>query len=71
MIIASVIDKGIATGKTNWQLYGSRKPGNEAYEVVQHWNMKYDAEDDEFRIYRYDGSGQVVDDFITVSSGNI
>lgn len=44
----SVIDKGIVTGKTNWQLYGSRKPGNEAYELVQHWNMKYDAEDDEF-----------------------
>ena len=44
----SVIDKGIVTGKTNWQLYGSRKPGNEAYEVIQHWNMKYDAEDDEF-----------------------
>jgi len=44
----SVIDKGIVTGKTNWQLYGSRKPGNEAYELVQHWNIKYDAEDDEF-----------------------
>ena len=44
----SVIDKGIVTGKTNWQLYGSRKPGNEAYELVQHWNMKYDAEDNEF-----------------------
>uniref|UniRef100_A0A6C0ENJ3 SF3 helicase domain-containing protein n=1 Tax=viral metagenome TaxID=1070528 RepID=A0A6C0ENJ3_9ZZZZ len=44
----SVIDKGIVTGKTNWQLYGSRKPGNEAYEVIQHWNMKYDAGDDEF-----------------------
>jgi len=44
----SVIDKGIVTGKTNWQLYGSRKPGNEAYEVIQHWSMKYDTEDDEF-----------------------
>jgi len=44
----SVIDKGIVTGKTNWQLYGSRKPGNEAYEVIQHWDMKYDSEDDEF-----------------------
>ena len=44
----SVIDKGIVTGKTNWQLYGSRKPGNEAYELVQHWQMKYAAEDDDF-----------------------
>ena len=44
----SVIDKGIVTGKTNWQLYGSRKPGNEAYELVQYWNIKYDIEEDEF-----------------------
>jgi hypothetical protein len=27
----SVLDEGISKGKTNWQLYGSRKPGNEAY----------------------------------------
>ena len=40
----SVLDKGIVTGKTNWQLYGSRKPGNEAYELVQHWNIVYDDE---------------------------
>lgn len=44
----SVLDKGIVTGKTNWQLYGSRKPGNEAYELVQHWNIKYDQEENEF-----------------------
>ena len=44
----SVLDKGIVTGKTNWQLYGSRKPGNEAYELVQHWNIKYDQEESEF-----------------------
>ena len=29
-----VLDKGITEGSTNWQLYGSRKPGNEAYEVT-------------------------------------
>ena len=44
----SVIDRGIVTGKTNWQLYGSRKPGNEAYELVQYWNIKYDEEDKDF-----------------------
>jgi len=44
----SVIDKGIVTGKTNWQLYGSRKPGNEAYQLVQYWNVKYDDEDEDF-----------------------
>ena len=29
-----VLDKGITEGTTNWQLYGSRKPGNEAYELT-------------------------------------
>jgi len=44
----SVIDRGIVTGKTNWQLYGSRKPGNEAYQLVHHWNIEWDEEDNEF-----------------------
>ena len=43
----SVLDKGIATGKTNWQLYGSRKPGNEAYEVVRYWNIEFDDDVDD------------------------
>jgi hypothetical protein len=29
-----VLDKGITEGTTNWQMYGSRKPGNEAYELT-------------------------------------
>jgi P4 family phage/plasmid primase-like protien len=29
----NVLDEGISKGSTNWQLYGSQKPGNEAYEV--------------------------------------
>jgi len=29
----SLVDIGIARGKTNWQLFGSRKPGNEAYRL--------------------------------------
>jgi len=28
-----VIDEGVMKGSVNWQLYGSRKPGNEAYEL--------------------------------------
>lgn len=27
----SVLDEGISTGKTNWQMFGSRKPGHESY----------------------------------------
>ena len=31
----SLIDRGIARGSTNWQLYGSSKPGNEAYKITK------------------------------------
>lgn len=44
----SVFDEGISTGKTNWQLFGSRKPGNEAYQITQHYEMTYDTADGEF-----------------------
>ena len=30
-----VIDEAITKGRNNWQLYGSRKPGHEAYELTQ------------------------------------
>ena len=29
-----VIDEAITSGRNNWQLYGSRKPGHEAYELT-------------------------------------
>ena len=29
-----LVDAGIAKGKTNWQLYGSKKPGYDAYKVT-------------------------------------
>jgi P4 family phage/plasmid primase-like protien len=44
----SVIDEGISKGTTNWQLFGSRKPGNEAYELTQHFIISYDKSDGEF-----------------------
>lgn len=31
----SVLDEGVFKGTTGWQLYGSRKPGCEAYELTQ------------------------------------
>ena len=34
-----VIDEGITKGTTDWQLYGSRKPGNEAYELTHHYTF--------------------------------
>ena len=32
-----ILDEGITNGTTNWQLYGSRKPYNEAYQLVNYW----------------------------------
>jgi P4 family phage/plasmid primase-like protien len=47
---ASVLDEGISKGKTNWQMYGSRKPGNDAYQMTQYFEIKYDSSDGEFMI---------------------
>ena len=44
----SVLDEGISTGKTGWQLFGSRKPGNEAYELTHHYIMTLDGADNNF-----------------------
>ena len=43
-----ILDDGISKGTTNWQMYGSRKPGHEAYELTQHYVISYDTSDGEF-----------------------
>ena len=37
-----VLDIGITKGMVNWQLYGSRKPGNEAYLIKYHYTLEND-----------------------------
>jgi P4 family phage/plasmid primase-like protien len=46
----SVLDEGISKGTTNWQLFGSRKPGNEAYELTHHYLLTIDGADGEFQM---------------------
>lgn len=46
----SILDLGISKGTTNWQLFGSKKPGNEAYELTQYYIINYDSSDGEFMI---------------------
>jgi len=46
----SVLDSGISTGKTNWQLFGSKKPGNEAYELTYHYEVHADQSDGQLQI---------------------
>ena len=43
-----VLDEGISKGTTNWQIYGSRKPGNLAYELTQIYSAQIDEADGEF-----------------------
>lgn len=50
----SVLDHGISAGYTNWQLLGSRKPENEAYELTRYFKAKLDIDDNEFAMYEVD-----------------
>ena len=44
--IEDIIDPCIPKGKTNWQMYGSRKPFNEAYELVSAFKCTFDEDGD-------------------------
>jgi P4 family phage/plasmid primase-like protien len=43
-----VFDRGISTGKTPWQLYGSRKPNHDRYQLTHVFDVTYDTADNEF-----------------------
>jgi len=47
-----VLDRGISKGTTNWQLYGSRKPHNQAYQLTAQYDVWW--EDDEREIEEVD-----------------
>lgn len=42
--IEQVIDEGVMKGNVNWQLFGSKKPGNDAYELKYLFYVHYDEE---------------------------
>lgn len=44
----TVIDEGIAKGCVNWQLYGSKKPANQAYKLTGIYHITMDEVDNEF-----------------------
>jgi P4 family phage/plasmid primase-like protien len=50
----SVLDEGISKGTTNWQLFGSRKPKHEAYELTKQFTLCYDSKDGEFSLNEED-----------------
>jgi P4 family phage/plasmid primase-like protien len=45
-----VFDEGISNGYTNWQLYGSRKPNHEAYQLTHAYEVSLDVTDNEWQI---------------------
>ena len=36
-----ILDEGVTKGQCPWQLYGSRKPGNQAYMIKHHFELIY------------------------------
>lgn len=44
----NVLDEGISKGCVNWQMYGSRKPGNEAYKLTYYLIAKYVSNENSF-----------------------
>lgn len=44
--IDEVLDEGITKGCVNWQLYGSRKPNNKAYELTNIFSCHIDTDND-------------------------
>jgi len=45
----SVLDEGISKGCVNWQIYGSQKPGHEAYALTYYLVGQWDAEEQDCR----------------------
>lgn len=39
-----VLDEGIVRGHVNWQVYGSRKPNNQAYMIKYHYLLEYNKD---------------------------
>ena len=44
--VDDIIDPCIPKGKTNWQMFGSRKPFHQAYELVGAYNYSFDEDGD-------------------------
>ena len=46
----AILDEGISTGKTNWQMFGCQKPNHEPYRLTQIYNATFDSSDQQFSL---------------------
>ena len=65
----SVLDEGVFKGTTGWQVYGSRKPGHEAYELST--VIQCTKKGANFEITTSSGKGFPVSDYSKLSVRNI
>jgi len=65
-----VFDKGISTKKTNWQMYGSQKPGNERYEIIEYFELSYDGDNFDWHLIE-DYDERIVLEKISARNKNI
>ena len=52
--IDELIDEGITRGTVNWQMYGSKKPKHNAYEIKYHYDLHWDIENNEWTMSEND-----------------
>ena len=64
-----VIDEGVMKGSVNWQLLGSRKPGNEAYEITNIFKCIYKNNDWEIEQINYNEQ-YILDNFNDFTARN-
>lgn len=53
-----VVDECVSSGRNNWLMYGSRKPGGECYDITHHYRCitEKDTPDNDFHIKKLDVS---------------
>ena len=49
---AEVFDDGISKGTTNWQVFGSRKPNHQSYQLTEYLMARYDESDGAMEVER-------------------
>lgn len=66
--IDDVVDKGVALGTTNWQMYGSRKPMNERYELTYQYTACFEEEAGQFVLQECEDSFNFKEDLFKLSA---